>query len=178
MDMKSTAILQLAGAGMVLMLASSCGTTGQQPTAAQPNPYGGNWSQSDADYVQVTPTGQGGGGANPYAAYQGGGQPAGGASYGSYSDYASYNQANGGGQGYGGAPSQPSGYAASQPSYSAPAYSPPPAPSSSGGRTYTVQKGDTLYRISKNHGTTVDAVMSANNLASTNIHPGDVLRIP
>ena len=43
---------------------------------------------------------------------------------------------------------------------------------------YTVQPGDTLYLISKAYGTTVDAVMSQNNLSSTVIYPGQVLLIP
>ncbi|CEO90456.1 LysM peptidoglycan-binding domain-containing protein [Syntrophaceticus schinkii] len=43
---------------------------------------------------------------------------------------------------------------------------------------YTVQPGDTLYLISKAYGTTVDAIMSQNNLSSTVIYPGQVLLIP
>jgi NADH:ubiquinone oxidoreductase subunit F (NADH-binding)/(2Fe-2S) ferredoxin len=42
---------------------------------------------------------------------------------------------------------------------------------------YTVQAGDSLYLISKAHGTTVDAIMSLNNLWSTVIYPGQVLLV-
>lgn len=52
---------------------------------------------------------------------------------------------------------------------------PPP----SGGGTYTVVAGDTLYSIAARNGTTVDALVSANNIANPNlIYPGQVLRIP
>ena len=43
---------------------------------------------------------------------------------------------------------------------------------------YIVQSGDTLWQISQRFGTTVDAIMSLNNLTSTNIPPGMILRIP
>ncbi|MEM9478597.1 MAG: LysM peptidoglycan-binding domain-containing protein [Verrucomicrobiota bacterium] len=43
---------------------------------------------------------------------------------------------------------------------------------------YTVQRGDTLYRISQNHGTTVAALQSANGISGTLIRPGDRLVIP
>ena len=42
---------------------------------------------------------------------------------------------------------------------------------------YTVQSGDTLYLISKAYGTTVDKIMSLNNLSSTVINPGQVLLV-
>lgn len=45
--------------------------------------------------------------------------------------------------------------------------------------TYTVQPGDTLYRIAARFGTTVTALVNANNIADANvIHPGQVLVIP
>ncbi|MGB4504354.1 MAG: LysM peptidoglycan-binding domain-containing protein, partial [Syntrophaceticus sp.] len=50
-----------------------------------------------------------------------------------------------------------------------------PAPSTQ--QQYTVQPGDTLYLISKAYGTTVDALMSQNNLSSTVIYPGQVLLV-
>ncbi|MEW6771970.1 MAG: cell wall hydrolase [Bacillota bacterium] len=46
------------------------------------------------------------------------------------------------------------------------------------GITYTVAAGDTLWGISRSHGTTVEALMEANGLESTLILPGQVLGIP
>lgn len=46
------------------------------------------------------------------------------------------------------------------------------------GQQYTVQSGDTLYWISRTYGTTVDKLMSLNNLSSTVIYPGQVLLVP
>lgn len=43
---------------------------------------------------------------------------------------------------------------------------------------YTVVKGDTLYLISKKFGTTIDALMSKNNLNSSEIWVGQNLEIP
>ncbi len=43
---------------------------------------------------------------------------------------------------------------------------------------YTVQKGDTLYGISKQFGISVDAIKNANNLTSNSISVGQVLKIP
>lgn len=44
---------------------------------------------------------------------------------------------------------------------------------------YTVQAGDTLYRIAARYGTTVTAIARANNITNTNlIRPGQVLVIP
>jgi LysM repeat protein len=44
--------------------------------------------------------------------------------------------------------------------------------------TYTVQRGDTLFGLAKRHGTTLDRVVSANCLGTTNIHVGQVLYLP
>src|SRR4051794_1317199 len=53
----------------------------------------------------------------------------------------------------------------------------PPAPTGNGG-TYTVRAGDTLSEIALRYGTTTDAIMRANNLASNIIYAGQVLTIP
>jgi LysM repeat protein len=44
--------------------------------------------------------------------------------------------------------------------------------------TYYVRRGDTLYSLAKRHGTTLDAVVSANCLRSTNIYVGQPLLLP
>ena len=54
-----------------------------------------------------------------------------------------------------------------------------PVPPSPGGKTYTVQRGDTLFSIAVRFGTTVFALQQANNIANPNfIYPGQVLTIP
>ncbi|MBE3576838.1 MAG: LysM peptidoglycan-binding domain-containing protein [Limnochordales bacterium] len=55
---------------------------------------------------------------------------------------------------------------------------PDPSPSSGSGTTYTVKPGDSLYLIAQRFGTTVAALMSANNLSHSEIYPGQVLTIP
>lgn len=51
-----------------------------------------------------------------------------------------------------------------------------PAPT---GETYTVQPGDTLFKIARQFGVTVDALVAANNLPNRNlIRVGQVLQIP
>lgn len=44
--------------------------------------------------------------------------------------------------------------------------------------THTVQKGDTLYSLSKRYNTTVDAIMELNHLETPNIKIGNALLIP
>jgi len=49
---------------------------------------------------------------------------------------------------------------------------------SSGATTYKVHEGDTLWDIARSHDTTVDAILSANDLSGDIIQPGQELRIP
>ncbi len=70
--------------------------------------------------------------------------------------------------------------AANPPSAQPSSYTVPSADNSAayGGSTYTVQYGDTLFSISMQYGTTVEAFMQANNLTSDFIYEGQVLTIP
>lgn len=43
--------------------------------------------------------------------------------------------------------------------------------------TYTVKKGDNLYSIARNYNTSVNEIMKLNNLSSTNLSIGQVLKI-
>jgi FOG: LysM repeat len=44
---------------------------------------------------------------------------------------------------------------------------------------YVVKKGDTVYKIAKRYGTTMEAIISANNLRNPDlIYPGQILLIP
>lgn len=51
-------------------------------------------------------------------------------------------------------------------------------PQASGGGAYTVQGGDTLSKIARLHGVSVDAIKSANSLSGPNIRIGQSLAIP
>ncbi|MFN3179125.1 MAG: LysM peptidoglycan-binding domain-containing protein, partial [Thermus sp.] len=44
-------------------------------------------------------------------------------------------------------------------------------------QTYTVKKGDTLFRIAQAHGISVRELRELNGLTSDLIHPGQVLRL-
>ncbi len=52
-----------------------------------------------------------------------------------------------------------------------------PAPAA-GGKVHTVVKGDTLSKISRQHGVSVEAIKKANNMSSDNVILGSKLRIP
>lgn len=43
---------------------------------------------------------------------------------------------------------------------------------------YTVKSGDSLYKIGKSNGVSVEALTKENNLKSSNIYPGQVLNMP
>ena len=43
---------------------------------------------------------------------------------------------------------------------------------------YTVKSGDNLYAIARNYNTSVDSIITANNLKNTNLSIGQVLKIP
>lgn len=43
---------------------------------------------------------------------------------------------------------------------------------------YTVQRGDSLYSIAQKYNTTVNELIALNNLASTSLQIGDILKIP
>jgi LysM repeat protein/type II secretory pathway pseudopilin PulG len=55
---------------------------------------------------------------------------------------------------------------------------PPPAPESQQYTIHVVQPGEWLYQIARMYGTTAQAIMTANGLTSSTIHPGQQLRIP
>ena len=46
------------------------------------------------------------------------------------------------------------------------------------GNTYTVKSGDSLYKISKKYNTTVNELVSLNNLSNTALSIGQVLKVP
>ncbi len=64
---------------------------------------------------------------------------------------------------------------ASKTTYSKPVDRPPVQTSY---QTYMVQRGDTLYRISRKFGVTVSELQSANGIKGTLIYPGQQLEIP
>jgi LysM repeat protein/plastocyanin len=60
----------------------------------------------------------------------------------------------------------------------APYYPPRPPKQCAASQTYLVQRGDNLFRIALNHGTTVNAIRNANNLWGRVLRPGTTLVIP
>ncbi|MGY8640955.1 MAG: LysM peptidoglycan-binding domain-containing protein [Verrucomicrobiales bacterium] len=91
------------------------------------------------------------------------------------------------------APAAPAAPASNYPTYTDNSYT-PPAPAapaapayndtyaansySGGGTSHTVQKGDTLYGLSRRYGTSVTAIQSANGISGTTIGLGQTLQIP
>lgn len=53
-----------------------------------------------------------------------------------------------------------------------------PAAVAASGQTYTVQSGDSLWKIARTHGTTVDKIKALNNLNSDVIRVGLQLKLP
>lgn len=112
------------------------------------------------------------------------------ANYNPSTGYGDYNQAPpgygpvGGGNGtdYGSEsadvvslPGDSGGYSSAPSPAPVASYTTPPA---AGGQTYTVKKGDNLYRIGKMHGVTMQEIISQNGLSDTTIFPGQQLIIP
>ena len=67
--------------------------------------------------------------------------------------------------------------AATPPAYNPPAAVAPAAPVASGGQ-HMIQKGDTLWGISRRYSVSVEALQQANGLTGTNIIEGRTLIIP
>jgi LysM repeat protein len=162
-------------------LAAGCRTTQETAVADPYGAYGnqaggdyGGYASQETDYVQVTPTGQAGGSGYGQGAAWGGGVQAGAAPQ-AQGGYPAAGYADPGPQSQGSTYASAGGAAAVSNTVSSPpsSYSAPPS-----GRTYTVQKGDTLFRIGRNHGTSVDAIVAANAISGTTIYPGQVLTIP
>ncbi|MCL7035302.1 hypothetical protein MKW94_029758 [Papaver nudicaule] len=55
---------------------------------------------------------------------------------------------------------------------------PPPPPSSFSGKMVEIEKGDTLWALSRKHGVSVDALKEANGLEGDKIYAGKKLVIP
>jgi len=160
-------ILKLAAAAATALGAVSCTTTTGdygydngagygQPAYGQQGSYGqptSGYGQQQYGYGQQQQQ-------NPY--YQG--QP----QQGGYQTYPQQQAGYGQQQGYQGYPTQPAAQA--------PAPAPAPAPVSAS--NHTVQKGETLWRISQRYNTSVSAIQSANSMSGDQIYPGDVLQIP
>ena len=64
------------------------------------------------------------------------------------------------------------------PAGSAPASRPAAGNASAGGKTHTVVKGDSLAKISRQHGVTVEALKKANSMTNDTVVLGTKLRIP
>lgn len=180
--MKRVRFLPLFAAALFSFCGASCESTGTADAGAYPqdggyNPYG--TPQGQSNYQQYTPTQSYGQPQAPPSYAQQQPKPP----YGSRPPQTYPPQQNYGQQPY--QTYQPQqGYTPS-PDYAPPSdYAPEPSGTrgkKSGGHSggaYTVQRGDTLYRIAINHGTTVSRLKSTNGLVSDIIQPGQQLTLP
>lgn len=62
--------------------------------------------------------------------------------------------------------------------YEQPAATSTPAETVEPGGEYTVRSGDSLWRIARNHNTTVAKIKELNGLESDVIRPGQIIKIP
>lgn len=77
------------------------------------------------------------------------------------------------------APSKPKYVPVPEPAYTPPPSKPSSSPAPSANRsTHTVERGDTLFNISRRYGTSVAAIQNANGLNGDLIKIGETLTIP
>ncbi|MFC5051681.1 LysM peptidoglycan-binding domain-containing protein [Rubritalea spongiae] len=72
-------------------------------------------------------------------------------------------------------PPSPSASPAPSTAYSAPAVNAPTAGST---LPYTVKPGDSLWKLSRDYDTTVEAIQAANGISGNNIRVGETIQIP
>ena len=153
--------LRLILPAVVGLFAVSCGKN----KVADANPYQNNpyYGPNSSNYgtgaaTDITPpAGNTGGGG--YTDYANSGGNSGGSNYPNYSDNSTYT------------PPAAAPAPTYNDTYAANTYS-------GGGGNHTVQRGDTLYSLSRRYGTSVAAIQSANGLNSDLIRLGQTLTIP
>ncbi|MFT4548047.1 MAG: lipoprotein NlpD [Verrucomicrobiales bacterium] len=161
--MKIRPIISALSIASLSIFGVSCKTTGNAGGSSDDGAYVGTGSGEYDNVYEM-----GGGDDDPYSS-----EPAddSGSSYNYESNDYSSSPAP--------APTQPTYTPApTQPTYTPaptqPAYTPAPA----NNRRHTVQRGDTLYNLSKRYGTTVGAIQSANGLTGDLIRIDQTLMIP